>query len=385
VKLLHTSDWHVGKAMRGISRLDEHRAVLDEITEVARREAVDLVLVAGDLYESAAPSPEAEQLVLQKLLDLRATGAKVVVVAGNHDNPLRFEAVRPLMAELGITLLGHVARPDAGGVVEHRTEGGELARIALLPFLSQRYAVRAADLMENDAARNAGNYAEKVRGVVAALTAGFAGDAVNLVVAHGMVRGGQAGGGEREAHTAFDEYWIDGSVFPATASYVALGHLHLAQRMPGGPPIWYSGSPIQVDFGEAGAGKHVLVVDASPGRPADVRQVPLVSGAELRTLTGTLDELRAVAASEDLSGAWLRVRVSEPGRAGLAGEVRALFGDRVVDIRLEAPPATTEAPRSARSGRNPRELFAAFLAEQNVEDPRLVELFGELLDAETAA
>jgi exonuclease SbcD len=245
--------------------------------------------------------------------------------------------------------------------------------------------VRAADLRETDAARNAGNYAEKVRGVVAALTAGFAGDAVNLVVAHGMVRGGQAGGGEREAHTAFDEYWIDGSVFPATASYVALGHLHLAQRMPGGPPIWYSGSPIQVDFGEAGAGKHVLVVDASPGRPADVRQVPLVSGAELRTLTGTLDELRAVAASEDLSGAWLRVRVSEPGRAGLAGEVRALFGDRVVDIRLEAPAATTEAPRSARSGRNPRELFAAFLAEQNVEDPRLVELFGELLDAETAA
>ncbi len=223
------------------------------------------MLVAGDLYESAAPSAEAEQIVLRALLDLHDTGAKVVVVAGNHDNPGRFEAIRPLMAELGITVLGQVARPDAGGVLEHTTAGGERAHIALLPFCSQRYAVRAAELMSQEAFENVGAYAEQMRGIVGALTADFGGGAVNLVVAHAMVRGGQTGGGEREAQTAFEDYWIDASVFPGAASYVALGHLHLAQKLPGGAPIWYSGSPIQVDFGEAGAGKHVVVIEAEPG------------------------------------------------------------------------------------------------------------------------
>jgi exonuclease SbcD len=137
MRILHTSDWHVGKTIRGQSRLDEHHRVLAEVTEIARDRAVDLVLVAGDLYESAAPSADAEQAVLQALLDLHDTGAKVVVIAGNHDNPGRFEAIRPVMRELGITVLGHVARPEAGGVMEHTTATGEKAHLALLPFCSQ--------------------------------------------------------------------------------------------------------------------------------------------------------------------------------------------------------------------------------------------------------
>ena len=382
MRILHTSDWHVGKTIRGASRLDEHRRVLGEIAQVAKDRTVDLVLVAGDLYESAAPSAEAEQVVLRALLDLHDTGAKVVVVAGNHDNPGRFEAIRPLMGELGITVLGHVARPEAGGVIEHTTPAGERAHLALLPFCSQRYAVRAAELMSQEGFENVGLYAEKLRGILQALTADFGGDAVNLVVAHGMVRGGKTGGGERDAQTAFEDYWIDASAFPATAAYVALGHLHLAQKMPGGAPIWYSGSPIQVDFGEAGAGKHVLVVEAAPGRPASIEQVPLTTGEELRTVTGTLADLQALAANEDLGGAWLRVVVTEPARAGLADDVRALLGDRVVEVRIEAGDSVERKPGARRSGRSPYDLFAAYLDEQNIADDRLGALFAKLLDEE---
>jgi exonuclease SbcD len=380
VKILHTSDWHVGKTIRGHSRLDEHRAVLAEIVALARAEAVDVVAVAGDLYESAAPSAEAEQVVLQALLDLRATGAAVVVVAGNHDNPGRFEAIRPVMAELGITVLGHVRRPDDGGVAELAV-GAERVQVALLPFVSQRYSVRAAELMAHDAAANAGLYAERLRGIIGALTAGFSADSVNVLVAHGMVRGGKTGGGERDAQTAFEDYWLDASAFPSSATYVALGHLHLAQAVPAGPPVRYSGSPIQVDFGEAGAGKHVLIVEASAGRPARVREVALRAGASLRTLVGTLGELEAVAAAEDLSDTWLRVVVTEPARSGLADDVRALLGERAVEVRLERP-ELPEAPRAERRGRGPHVLFAAFLAEQGVEDERLLPLFAALLDEE---
>ena len=382
MKVLHTSDWHVGKTIRGASRLDEHRRVLTEIAHLARERAVDLILVAGDLYESAAPSAEAEQIVLRALLDLHDTGAKVVVIAGNHDNPGRFEAIRPLMGELGITVLGHVARPNAGGVIEHTTATGERAHLALLPFCSQRYAVRAAELMVRDAAENIGAYAEKMRGIIHALTADFGGGAVNLVVGHAMVRGGQTGGGERDAQTAFEDYWIDASSFPSSAGYVALGHLHLAQKMPGGAPIWYSGSPIQVDFGEAGAGKHVLVVEAAPGLPASIEQIPITTGEQLRTLTGTFEELQGTAATVDLGGAWLRVRVTEPARAGLAEDIRALLGERVVEVRIDVPESADPRPRAERRGRSPQDLFAAYLAEESIEDPRLVALFATLLDEE---
>ncbi len=385
MKLLHTSDWHVGKTIRGEPRLEEHRTVLGEIARVARDESVDLVLVAGDLYESAAPTPAAEQIVLRALLDLHDTEAKVVVVAGNHDNPARFEAIRPLLGELGITVLGHVAAPDDGGVVEHTTGSGERAHLALLPFCSQRYAVRAAQLMQHDSFENVGRYAEQMRGIVGALTADFGGDAVNLVVAHCMVRGGRVGGGERDAQTAFEDYWIDASSFPASAAYVALGHLHLAQKLPGGAPIWYSGSPIQVDFGEAGAGKHVLLVEAAPGLPASIRRLPIESGAQLRTLTGTVAELRAIAESEDLAGAWLRVRVTEPSRAGLADDVRTLLGPGVVEVRVERSTDPGDAPpRAARAGRTPHDLFRSFLEEQEIDDDRLTALFARLLDEELA-
>jgi len=382
MKLLHTSDWHVGKTIRGLSRLDEHRRVLREIADLARTRAVDLVLVAGDLYESAAPSAEAEQVVLRALLDLHDTGAKVVVIAGNHDNPGRFEAIRPLMDELGITVLGHVARPDAGGVLEHTTRAGERAHLALLPFCSQRYAVRAAELMSQEGFENVGLYAERMRGIVGALTSDFGGDAVNLVVAHAMVRGGKTGGGERDAQTAFEDYWIDASSFPATAGYVALGHLHLTQKLPGGAPIWYSGAPIQVDFGEAGAGKHVVLVEAKPGLPATIEPVPVQAGEQLRTLSGTFAELQAMAAAEDLSEMWLRVRVTEPARAGLADDIRALLGDRVVEVRVERSDEVEQQPRAQRRGRSPHDLFAAYLDEQNIADDRLVALFARLLDEE---
>jgi exonuclease SbcD len=382
VRILHTSDWHVGKTIRGQSRLDEHRRVLAEITGVARDRAVDLVIVAGDLYESAAPSADAERLVLAALLDLHATGAKVVVVAGNHDNPGRFEAIRPVMAELGITVHGHVARPEDGGVLEHTTAAGERAHLALLPFCSQRYSIRAAELMSQEAYENIGLYAERLRKIVAALTADFGGTAVNLVVAHGMVRGGKVGGGERDAQTSHEDYWLDASAFPSTATYVALGHLHLAQQLPGGPPIWYSGSPIQVDFGEAGAGKHVLLVEAKPGKPAKVESVALTSGEQLRTVRGTFAELEALAASEDLSDSWLRVRVTEAARAGLNEDVRALFGDRVVEVRTELSGEAERAPSESRSGRTPQELFRSYLSEQDIDDDRIVALFAELLDQE---
>ena len=383
MRILHTSDWHVGKTIRGEPRLAEHVAVLAEIAEIAAAEAVDVILVAGDLYESAAPSAEAEAVVTQGLLALR-TVAPVVAIAGNHDNPARFEAVRPLAAAAGIEVRGRVAKPDEGGVVTIDTDGGERARIALLPFCSPRYSVRAAQLMDLDAAAAAGEYADRLAAIVRALCADTEAGAVNLLVAHCMVRGGVTGGGERDAQTAFEPYWLSAAAFPPALAYGALGHLHLAQRVPTGAPVWYSGAPIQVDFGEAGAGKHVLVVDVTATTPAQVREVALGAGTDLRTVTGTIAELEAMAGT-DVGDAWIRVRVEGPGRAGLADDVRAWLGERVVEVRVLGERDRAAHGVTSRQGRTPHELFDSYLAEQEIDDPRLATLFAELLDAETSA
>ena len=377
MKLLHTSDWHVGKTIRGHSRADEHEAVLAEITAVAEAEAVDLVLVVGDLFETAAPLPDAEAIVYRHLLALAATGARVAVVAGNHDNARRLAAVAPLLALGGVEVVTEPRRPDDGGVVTFDTAGGERVNLALLPFVSQRGIVRADDLMAAGVGDSSLKYAERLRSVIDVLCQPLADDpdAVNVLAAHAMVDGGVLGGGERQAHTIF-EYSVKTSAFPGSAHYVALGHLHRPQRVPGGPPIWYSGSPLQLDFGETGDEKAVLVVEASPGTPASVRQVPLTAGRRLRTIEGPLAAVRELVGTT--GDDWVRVRLDEPPRPGLADEVRDLFPhavDVLVTRTLEGVEALPE-----RIGRTPSELFAEYLAERDAADEQLTALFDELLD-----
>lgn len=374
MKLLHTSDWHVGKVLKGLPRIDEQRLVLVEIVEIARHEAVDLVLVAGDLFESAAPSPEAQSLVWQTVLDFHETGAEVVVIAGNHDNGHLLEALSPLAKAAGIHVLGRVKSPSDGGVLELET-GGERVRVVLVPFISQRYVVHATELMAQDAAQNAATYADRYRAVVAALCDGFGTGTVNLAVAHGYVRGAKEGGGERPAQT-IEDYWIDAAVFPASAQYVALGHLHRSQQLPGAAPIWYCGSPIQVDFGEEEQAKSVIVAEVETGKPARIKEHALSTPRRLRTVEGSLTELRAMA--PELGDDLLRVVVTEARRAGLAEEVRE-FLPNALEVRLEPTPEQ-ERSTSRRSGRSPHELFSSYLTEAGVQDERLERLFAQLLD-----
>jgi len=376
MKLLHTSDWHVGKAVRGHSRADEHREVLAEITAIAGQEEVDLIVVAGDLYETAAPSAQSEAIVNRALLDL-AEVAPVVAVAGNHDNARRLAAVAPLYRLGRVTMATEPRAPADGGRISLDLETGRV-QIALLPFVSQRAIVRAGQLMDQAGFENAQTYADRMRRVLAALSADFSADDVNLIVSHAFVHGANPGGGERMAHLV-DEYGLSAVDFPASAAYVALGHLHRAQQMLGSTTIHYSGSPLQLDFGESEEPKQVNIVDLEPGLPAKVTARVLAAGRPLRTISGSLADVEARAQAmevEELERAWFRVRLDEPSRTGLADEVRALLGAGVVDIRVERP----AGPKAHRVGsdRSPQQLFADYLAQHNIVDPALEKRFMQL-------
>ncbi|WP_434743383.1 exonuclease SbcCD subunit D [Micromonospora sp. SH-82] len=378
MKILHTSDWHVGKVLKGRSRAEEHKQVLAGVIEVARTERPDLVIVAGDLYDTAAPTPEATRLVTRALTALRRLGADVVAIGGNHDNGAALDALRPWAEAAGITLRGSVRENPDDHVVDGVTAGGERWRVAALPFLSQRYAVRAVEMYDLTAAEANQTYADHLGRIVARLCEGFdEAGRVHLVTAHLTVVGAAVGGGERDAHTVLG-YAVPASVFPGTAHYVALGHLHRSQRINGPCPIRYSGSPLAVDFGEQENVPSVTVVEVTPTTAARVREVPVTAALPLRTVRGTLEQLAEATVPEG----WLRVYVREQPRAGLREQVQELL-PTAVEIRIdpELVPAPGSGTRTAqRAGRSPRELFADYLDSRGHADEGVRELFDELFE-----
>lgn len=378
MKLLHTSDWHVGKAVRGRGRAQEHIDVLAEISGIADREGVDLVLVTGDLFDSGAPTPESERIVYRALLDLAATDREVVVLAGNHDNANRLAAVAPVFGSHGVTIVAAPQRADAGGVMRWDDCGGVPVRLAVMPWVSPRYILRVDQLMHTDADQHALTFSDRVQRMLASLSEDTTTDSVNLVAAHLMVWGGQSGGGERVSQTVFD-YSVTTAAFPTDAQYVALGHLHRSQRLAAVGQVWYCGSPLQLDFSEDSDDKVVHIVEAVPGEPAVVTPVALSAGRRFRIVRGTLDELRALV--DDTGDAFLKVVVTEPARADLADEVRSIFDDPVI-ITVDAPGPEAHRVDGDRDldTKTPLDLFASYLQDVGIDDDRMVALFAELVE-----
>jgi exonuclease SbcD len=289
MRILHTADWHVGRRLGRHDRMPEHRAALEEVAEIADAEAVDLVVVSGDVFDRPSPPVDALSLGLQALQRLAET-RPVVAVAGNHDAPELFDALAPLLRDRRVHLIGAIRPPDAGGVLGPE-ELGVPAVVAAFPFLREG---RVVDFMA-ETGRWYGQYAEKVAAIAAAYNAAVierAGtDLVPILVAHFMVSGVRVAHSERELHIG-DAYTTTPQAIPAGAQYVALGHIHAPQSVPGANvPAEYAGSLLALDFGEAGEQKRVVVVDAEPGRLATVRSVPITSGRPLVRARGTWDEL----------------------------------------------------------------------------------------------
>lgn len=340
MRFLHTGDWHVGKMLKGRSRQDEHEAVLAEIVDIARRERVDALLIGGDTFESVAPAPEAERLVYSTLAECVSAGIPIVLIGGNHDHPRRLAALTRLLDRLSIFIRPEPCRPADGGVIELPSrDRSEVARVGVLPFVQEPRIVDACRLFD-PAEQWYQAYAERVARMLAVLAQGFLPSTVNLLMAHLLVDGARVGGGERQLHLG-QIYAVTPQQLPDNAQYIALNHLHRPQRVATAAWTEYSGSPLQLDFGEVDQAKRVVLVEAHPGRPVEVRSVPLIAGRRLVDVAGTLDELRAQA--DSLRGAYLRVELRAPRpEPGLGARVREILPD-TLEVRLvytEAAPVT---------------------------------------------
>ena len=375
MRFLHTSDWHLGKTLKGRSRDDEHEAALTEIIDIARREKIDCMLVSGDVFDSQSPPPEAERIAFKFFSELRGLQIPAVIIGGNHDHPKRLVAIQGVLQLLDIYIRPEPARPDTGGIIQI-TKNSEAAQIAVLPFVSVGKIEDAGKLMGPEIDRYQ-QYAEKIATMFELLTQSFSPKTVNILMAHLFVDGAETCGSEREIHVA-KPYAISAQRFPSTAHYIALGHLHRPQEIKAPSPARYAGSTIQLDFGERGQEKRVVIVDARPGGPASIESIPLSSGRQLMDVAGTLDELKARAA--EFSNAFLRVTVNVDGPVpGIADAVHEILPG-ALEVRLDYPRVVKEAP--AITGLHPKDIFKQFYEQQKQSEPpeRLAELFNMLYE-----
>src|SRR5262245_2499176 len=375
MRFLHTSDWHLGKALKGRSRREEHQAALAEILDIARRERVDCLLVSGDVFDSHAPPPDAERLAFDFLSELKQAGISAVIIGGNHDHPRRLTALRDLLRLLDIHIRPEPARPEDGGIVTLQ-KNGELACVAVLPFVTIGRIEEAARLMGPEVERYQ-EYAERIGAMLAALSADFSVETINLMMTHLYVDGAQTSRSEREIHVA-KPYAVSAQRFPSTAQYIALGHLHRPQELSSPSRAFYAGSILQLDFGEQDQEKRVVVIDAQPKKPAHVESIALTSGRRLRDVSGTLDQLKLHAGTfgNDLLRVTLAIDKPVPGIAGLVHEILP----NTLEVKLDYPRLETAPPTIA--GADPFELFRRYYAHQRGSEPpeQIAKLFHELYE-----
>lgn len=362
MRFLHTSDWHLGKTLKGRSRSDEHEAALTEILEIARSERVDCLLITGDVFDSHAPPPDAERLAFHFLSELKVLRIPAVVIGGNHDHPKRLLALRDVLEFLDVYVRPEPVRPADGGVVEIK-KNGEVAFVAALPFVSIGKIEDAARLMGPEVERYQ-QYAERIAAMCETLAESFSSRTINLLMAHLYVDGAETSKSEREIHVA-RPYAVSAQRFPSTAHYVALGHLHRPQEINAPSRSLYAGSILQLDFGERDQQKRVVLIDAHAGAPATIESFPLRSGRQLRDVSGTLEQLKADAESFGNDLLRVTIKVDKPV-PGIADTLRELLPD-AIEIQLDYP--RTEVAVPELSGADPQELFRRFYTHQHGSDP----------------
>jgi exonuclease SbcD len=383
MKLLHTGDWHVGRTIHKRQRLDESREVLDEVCAIAIAEQVDVMLVCGDVYENHAPSAAAEQIVYETLLRLSHAGIPVVIIAGNHDYARRLSAVKELLRAVHVHVVAEPTRPQEGGIIEIQSrDRATKARIAALPWVSETALFGAEEMMGLEPEPQQA-YAEQVPRLLQALCESFQPGDVNVLVGHLFVSGARVGDGERDL-TIGQTFAITAAALPTTPQYIALGHVHRPQQVPGAPvPARYAGSVMQMDFGESGQGKSVSIVEVEPGQPAKTREAPLTRGTPLIDLEISVADLEGARGKDE--NAYARVYLQCDGPApGLLDDVREVLPN-AVEVRLVYEREDAAQRASELKGLKPQELFVRYFNQRHGADPDdvLMKAFGELLEQVT--
>jgi exonuclease SbcD len=375
MRLLHTSDWHLGHTLKEVAREHEHAAFLAWLLDACDREEPDALVITGDVFDSATPPASAERMWFELLAAARRRrpAMDIVAIAGNHDSPARLGAASSVLRELGVHVVGALPRTCTGALDLDRIlvpVAGGRGLVAAVPFL--RPGDVPADLEDPLAAI----YGE----VIEAARARRRPDQALIVLGHLYVTGAEP------SHLSERRVSIGGQestslrLFPDDIDYVALGHLHRAQRV-GRESIRYAGAPLALAIDEATYRHQVVVIDFDGGRMRSARSVEVPQLVEMKRVRGTLEEVQAALAALPARGdGWppyleVTVQLDRP-----VPRLRSLI-EAAVDgkhVRLITTPVEMTGDGAALADRlvarrlaelDPRDVFGRLWARDHAEPP----------------
>lgn len=379
MRILHTSDWHLGRTLYGRKRYDEFEAFLTWLAETLRRERVDVLLVAGDIFDTSSPSNRAQALYYRFLCEVASSCCRhVVVTAGNHDSPSFLNAPKELLLALNVHVVGSVSdNPEDEVLVLENEEGAPELIVCAVPYLRDR-DIRSAEAgesiedKERKLVEGIGSHYAEVVGLARRKRDGLDAGIPIVAMGHLFTAGGQTaeGDGVRELYVGSLAH-VSGGIFPPGLDYLALGHLHVPQKVNGSEVMRYSGSPLPMGFGEAHQQKGVCLVELV-GDETDVRCVPVPVFQSLERVAGTWEELSVGIGELSAAGsrAWLEV----------VYEGEEVIGDLRERLEALVDGSGMEILR-VKNSRIIDRVLARMEEEETLEDLNVNEVFERCLDA----
>lgn len=392
MRILHTSDWHLGQHFMGKSRQAEHQVLITWVLEQVETQAVDAVLIAGDIFDTGTPPSYARELYNQLVGQLYTAGVPLLVLGGNHDSPATLGESRELLAHLGTTVIGAThSEPATQVIVLPQRNGDPGCIVCAIPF------VRPRDVLQSQAGQSTedkqlslqtaiqAHYSavfaaaiERQQALAAQLGANFGRQVPIVATGHLTTVGANSSESVREIYVGALEAFPT-SAFPP-AAYIALGHIHRPQKVGGLENIRYCGSPIPLGFDEAKQDKEMLLVDLDSDGLKAVTVLPVPRFQALVAVSGNLDTLAGAIGAAAAEGtrerpAWLEVTVAEDDYlADLPARIEALtegWPVEVLRIRRQRGNATARLAAEARETLDelsPYDVFARRLQQEELSD-----------------
>ena len=391
MRILHTSDWHLGQNFYSKSRTAEHQAFLDWLLETAVEQQVDAIVVAGDIFDTGSPPSYARELYNRFVVNLQQTGCHLVVLAGNHDSVATLNESREILAFLNTTV---VASAGCAPQILNRLDGQPGAVLCPVPFLRPR------DIISSQAGLSGQEKQQHLLGAItdyyqqqyeAACT--LRGDLALPIIATGHL----TTVGASKSDAVRDIYIGTLDAFPAQnfppANYIALGHIHRAQKIGGTEHIRYCGSPIALSFDECGKNKYVHRVDFLDGKLASVEELTVPVTQPLAVLKGDLaaitEQLEQWRDSEQSPPVWLDIEITtDEYLHDMQRKIQALTETLPVEVLLvrrsreQRERMLSNERRETLSELSVDEVFSRRLALEELEPPqceRLTSLFHRTL------
>jgi exonuclease SbcD len=388
MRILHTSDWHIGKKIYEQDRLDEHARFLDWLLETIIDREVDVLLVSGDVFDSSMPPARATDLYYRFLFNLYGkTRTHAVIIAGNHDSAVRLAAPGQFLKMARMHVVGGI-RETAKDCVVHLDANGQTVAFAAVPYLNEGDILPHIPL-EAEIERSL-RYREAMKRIYDECLSVMDAD-IKVLMGHYFIQGGTSGDSERLVQIGGIAP-VRTDDLPCNVDYIALGHLHKSQQIKGnGCPVMYPGSPLPLSFKEAEYDKKVLLVELGSDVGCNIEEVNVPVFRELVRIRGSIDDLIAQANFGDWKDKYIEAEVLLDGPAvGVGDTVRQAFaqkGGRVLVVESVLPKAGGENLSTEDiKTRTPVEIFQDFYRHKFGEsgsDTELDELlitFNELLD-----